>query len=72
MSAQSQPSGAREPISRAAPIACDLCGDAAEADDFNATAGMTICPRCLEDMLHASAFDARAEVGLVGSGGVRS
>lgn len=47
---------------------CDLCGDPCDADDFNPVADMNICPRCLEDMLHAGANAPRCEVGLVGNG----
>lgn len=51
---------------------CDLCGDLTDPDPgAMAVSGLTICPRCLEDMLDASTFDPRAEMGLVGKGGRR-
>lgn len=75
----SQPHVARDPapaIIDAPPAAadafCDLCGEpmTEDHDAFDAT-GLNICPQCIEDTLHASTFNARSEVGLVGSGGVR-
>jgi len=46
---------------------CDLCGARCQPDDWSDAAGMVICPRCMEDMLDASAVVARTEMGLVGA-----
>ena len=54
---------------------CGLCGDAMAAsetsEEVRAVAGFDICARCMEEELNAPANNARAEVGLVGSGGGR-
>lgn len=49
---------------------CDLCSDG--YGEFNDAAGMVICDLCMEEALDTPAFDARAEVGLVGRCGGRS
>jgi formylmethanofuran dehydrogenase subunit E len=46
---------------------CDLCGSRCTPDDWSDAAGMVICPRCIEEMLDASTFNARSEMGLVGA-----
>lgn len=46
---------------------CDLCGEQCDEADFNEAAGLTICPSCMEAAIHASAFDARTTLGLVGA-----
>jgi hypothetical protein len=57
-------------------IHCDLCGESYSRHEFSEAAldasGMNVCGQCLEAMLDETAFNARAEVGLVGSGGGRS
>lgn len=52
--------------------ACDLCGSYVSEADFDQAAldvtGMTVCPRCLEELADASAINPRSEMGLVGGG----
>lgn len=69
---RSQPCGAPK---SAVPVVCDLC----EAPFLLApalvrsgqVAGLLVCTLCTEDNLDASTFNARSEVGMARSGGVR-
>jgi hypothetical protein len=63
-----EPEGIMKPAPAPIPdVWCDLCGERADPDDFNDTAGMVICPNCIERMLDASTDAARCEMGLVGA-----
>ncbi len=71
---QTSPVGAPSSATREAPapLWCDLCDEPMSPDpDVFAVTDLNICPQCLEDTISAPALDARSEMGLVGSGGVR-
>jgi hypothetical protein len=56
-------------------VSCDLCEAPMQlppgAVRNGQIIGLIVCTQCTEDALDARAFEPRAEVGLVGTGGCR-